>query len=700
LPIAPWKSLTTAALALTFMGGQPPQEVEDPGWPREIRAGTATILIYQPQPESFEGNTLSGRAAISVERSEGAELQFGAVWLTSRVETDRDARVVSVLDVTVDRVRFPDAAMEQEQALSDLLEREIPRWDLPISLDRLLASLEVEEERIAAAGLLATPPRVLFATTPSVLVSITGEPRLQPVENSSLMRVINTPFAIIFSSSEGTYYLHAGGATWYTAQDLSGEWAIAEAVPADVAALAPPEPADAIEEKADSVPSEPGPPPAIVVATEPTELIVTEGDPEYTPISGTDLLYVANTESDVLLEIGAQRYYIVLSGRWYASDSLTGTWTHVPPGTLPATFAQIPPESEMGHLLMSVPGTTDANEAMLDAQIPQTAAIQRSEAHLEVTYDGEPQFEPIEGTEMAYAANTSSSVVRVGEVYYACEEAVWFMAESPHGPWLVADEIAEEISTIPPSAPVYNVTYVHVYNSTPDVVYVGYYPGYMHSYVYGGTIVYGTGWYYTPWYGAVYYPRPVTWGYHVRYNPWYGWSFGFSYGRGPFTFSIGWGGGYRGGYWGPMGYRGYRVGYHRGWHAGYRAGARAGYRAGYRAGSTASTRNNIYNRPQNRARNTGGAAVANRARPSAAPNRSNNVYADRNGNVHRQTQNGWQSRAGNGWQGSGDAAARAGNANRSQLDRSRQARDRGAARTQNFQRSGAARSRGGGGRRR
>ncbi len=44
----------------------------------------------------------------------------------------------------------------------------------------------------------------------------------------------------------------------------------------------------------------------------------------------------------------------------------------------------------------------------------------------------------------------------------------------------------------------------------------------------GGTAVLnndGTGYYYTPWYGAYYYPRPVTWGYGVHWNPYSGWGF-------------------------------------------------------------------------------------------------------------------------------------------------------------------------------
>ena len=38
------------------------------------------------------------------------------------------------------------------------------------------------------------------------------------------------------------------------------------------------------------------------------------------------------------------------------------------------------------------------------------------------------------------------------------------------------------IYTIPPSSPVYYVTYVRIYGSTPDVVYIGYTPGYLGSY--------------------------------------------------------------------------------------------------------------------------------------------------------------------------------------------------------------------------
>ena len=199
--------------------------------------------------------------------------------------------------------------------------------------------------------------------------------------------------------------------------------------------------------------------------------------------------------------------------------------------------------------------------------------------------------------------------------------------------------------------------------------------------------MYGTGWYYPAWYGTMYYARPATWGFHMHWNPWYGWSYGFSYSTGPFTFRIGTGGWYGGGWWGPVGYRGYHHGYHRGWHHGYQAGVGAGFRAGYQAGQ----RQNIYNRPQNRARNVARAQPSARPRANVTPNRatvapnlSNNVFSDRSGNVHRKTDTGtWQQRSGTGWTPTRTTAP----ATRSQLDRSALSRQRGTTRTTNFTRS-------------
>jgi hypothetical protein len=383
------------------------------------------------------------------------------------------------------------------------------------------------------------------------------------------------------------------------------------------------------------------------------------------------------------MDISTQEYYILISGRWYKSKSMTDNqWTFVSNDKLPADFAKIPEESDMGQVLASVSGTQQSKEAVLENSIPQTAEIDRKTATVTVTYDGDPQFEKCSDA-VAYAINTDKSVLLVNNTYYCCNEAVWFVSNGPQGPWQVATEVPKEIQDIPPECPAYNVKYVYIYDSTPEVVYVGYTPAYYGSYAYAGCVVYGTGWWYRPWYGHYYYPRPVTWGFGVHFNPVTGW--GFSYGV-----SFGWlhirvGRPWYGGWWGPGGYRhGYRHGYHRGYRHGYHRGARAGYRAGYRAGQQHSNRNAYKNR-SNGVKRTGTSHAANRKTPKAST-KPNNVYAGKNGNVQDNKNNSWQSsnKGSSGSTNNRDAQAR---------NRSNQRTTQNRSATQN-------RSRGGGGGRR
>jgi len=103
------------------------------------------------------------------------------------------------------------------------------------------------------------------------------------------------------------------------------------------------------------------------------------------------LLYISNTESDLFMAIGSQRVYVLLAGRWYAAAKLDGPWSPVAPDKLPESFRKIPSGSDKGNVLAHVPGTDAAKEAVLETQIPQTAAVERNQAKVEVTYDGRPQ---------------------------------------------------------------------------------------------------------------------------------------------------------------------------------------------------------------------------------------------------------------------------------------------------------------------
>jgi len=528
------------ALALLTTAPMIAQDEPEKEWPREIETESgALVTVFQPQVDSLDGNILKSRAAVMVRESEDAEPVFGAVWLETRISTDFDTRQVSLEAIEVPRVRFPDATEEQGQGLIDLLIQEIPTWNLQISIDRLIPMLDLAERQLQAAeSFNDDPPKILFRQEPTVLVSIEGEPQLREIPDSGLHAVINSAFLIVQDpSKKNLFYLSAGADTWYKASSIMGPWEVATKVPQNVKLLAPEEEVDP-EEAAEG----PSTPPAIVVVTEPAELIIFDGPPQYAPIAGSELLMVTNSESDVLREVATQKMYILLSGRWFTASSQDGPWEFVRPDQLADAFANIDPDGDYGYLLVWVAGTEMAEEAKLDAAIPQTAAVKR-DATIEVSFDGEPKFEPIEETSLYYAVNTQSQVIRDGNQYFCADDGVWYVADDPKGPWRVATEVPDEIRTIPASSPVYNTKYVYIYDSTPEVVYVGYYPGYTHSYIHWGVPVWGTGWWYRPWWGpTAFYPRVSTWGFNVRWNPWYGWGFGFSYSTGRFTFSIGWGG--------------------------------------------------------------------------------------------------------------------------------------------------------------
>jgi hypothetical protein len=625
-------------------------------WPQEIEAPEGTIVVYQPQPERLEGNLLSGRAAIALEIKGQSEPIFGAMWFEARIDTDREAGTAVVRDVQVTDVRWPDSKDAQEQRFTQIVESAVPPTGFEISLPELTASLATSErERESLEDLRHDPPEILFADELAVLLLYDGEPRFSPVEDSPYERVLNTPFLVVRNTRSKTCYL-SSGTLWYRAQDPLGPWTHTTSPPADLVQMLPPPESD-----------EPTPevPPAIVVATLPTELIVTDGKPKWTSLEGGEVLFVENTETPWLRELSTGNMYVLLSGRWFRAKSQDGPWAFVPADELPKSFSDIPPASNIGGVRTSVAGTPEAEEAVLDSYIPQTAAIERSETKLEVEYDGAPEFEKIPGTSVAYAVNTGAQVLEVGGRYYAVDNAVWFTSAKATGPWVVADEIPqEEISEIPPSSPVYNTTYVQIYESTPEVVYVGYRPGYLWSYPCYGVPVYGTGWYYRPYWGRWYYPRPPTWGFHVGYNPWTGWNFGVSWSNGFFSFGMSWGGGWGGSHYRPWGCCG------GGWYGGgYRrpviintgdinigntinAGNRVnvGNRIGNQTTINRPRTTNIYNRPENRARNADRTTVQRDLKQArASRDRANNVYADRSGAVARRDGDDWQVRDQGQW---------------------------------------------------
>lgn len=525
-------------------------------WPKTVTTAQGTVIkLYQWQPESFSGNSLQAKAAISVLESGKTDPVFGMTWI--KATTSSNGSRVQVEQAHIESIKLPgEESNDKLDEYAAALEQHIGQGGIGFAQSDLQSSLNLNTQQTQLSQQISnTPPKVLYSNTPSILVLIDGAPKLQRNSEWGVDAVVNTPFTII-KNNDGRFYLY-GGKHWYTAASATGPYSLTTQVTSNMERIAQ-QVNDASKDDGAQKETDENQMYKIVVSTEPAELIQSKGEANFAPVAGTELLYVSNSEDDIFMDTQSQQYYVLISGRWYKSKTLSGQWQFVASDKLPQDFARIEEGSPKDNVLASVAGTEASQEALQEAEIPQTARVDRQRAKADVIYDGDPQFEDIDGTDMDYAVNTSASVIRWRGRYYSVDNGIWFESYSASGPWMVATVRPAMVALIPPRYPVYNMKYVYIYDVTPDYVWMGYTPGYLNTYIYGPTIVYGTGYYYRPWYGHYYFPRPYTWGFNIRYNPWFGWGFGFNYSAGWFHASAGfgrpWGYGY-GGWWGPRVYR-------------------------------------------------------------------------------------------------------------------------------------------------
>jgi len=530
-------------------------------WPRVVTSQGATISIYQPQIDTWSGNQLKAYAAVKVKTAGKKDTDYGVIWFSAQTEVDKVNRVVTLTNFDITKQSFPTLP-NNGAAYASALTGELP-WNQTLPLDLLQSDLAIAANADAQKTyqLQNNPPRIIYSTTPAVLALIDGKPVLGP-EQDHLQKVINTRALIVYDPSKYTYYLALMDG-WMGSPTIEGPYTVARRDPskdlqkvrqaAQTSDSNQPlgNPEQSLQETwgEDEVPT-------VNVSMVPAELLLTQGQPQFTPILGTSLLYVSNSGNDIFMDSSNNNYYILLAGRWFSSASLqNGPWAYVSATGLPPDFAKIPATSPKASVLVSVPGTPQAKEALIANEIPQTATITRAAAKINVTYSGAPDFQPIADTNLTYAVNTVTPVIYVppSSTYFAVQNGVWFTSASATGPWGVATAVPAVIYSIPPSSSLHYVTYVQVYGSTPTVVYTGYTPGYYGTIVSSdGVVVYGTGYNYVSYIGpTMWYPAPYTYGVGAGF----GWStaagWGLAFGMGMAV------GAYCSPWWGPVGYWGW-----------------------------------------------------------------------------------------------------------------------------------------------
>ena len=524
----------------------------DPGWPRTLADNGWRITAYQPQIERLDGERLSARVAIALEPPHAPPV-YGVVGLRARAAIDKQHRLVVLDNVTVDQGRYAPAPAHRDEA-DEAVASAMPRLMTAIALDRVVAELVAERARIddRTVHVRNVPPRIFVANKMAVLVPIDGAP-LWRRASDSFDRVVNTRALLLFDRARHWVYLYVGDA-WYRSRSLEGDdWRTATLLPPDLerirARLAAGGRVDLLD-----APGSPlsralavGRVPHIFVSAAPAEVVAFDRAPQLERIDGTTLSFVANSDADLFADGADDRWYVLLSGRWFRARSLAGPWEFVAADALPRDFARIPADHAKARVLSAVAGTALAAEALVMNEVPDTVTVRVAEAKLEVRYDGAPRFTPLGGTLFRYAVNSPTPVIELSAplggdgLYYALAKGVWFAAASPAGPWRVATAVPAGVYDIPPSAPLHFVRYVRVYGGDDKSVRVGYTPGYFGTCRSDeGVVVFGTGYDQAPYVGSTFIGRPATYGFGARWEPGLGWTLGGDQGSARATFRPWW----------------------------------------------------------------------------------------------------------------------------------------------------------------
>ena len=491
-------------------------------WPHVLYGPKGTATVYEPQVISWnEHQTLNARIAVGLTQNGAKTPILGTMEMAFATQTNMATRTVTLTDARLISTRFPSLDTEQASHVEEQIKNAVGNLGVKqIPLDTIMLSLRSQAQKPTEILVKNDPPAIFVSARAASLVVFDGEPVLAPLAGTSLSFVVNTNSDVSFDAGSHPWYLLTN-ARWLGASEPKGPWVAAGKLPADFFRI----PADAnFAQVRKQIPGRAiaaKDVPVIFVSMVPAEIIVSAGPPRFQSIPGTSLQYAVNTDAALFLMQPTGTLYYLVSGRWFSAPSLNGPWAYATP-SLPVDFARIPAAGPRGFVLASVPGTPQAQEALIQAQVPQQATLVRAAAKVDVVYAGPPKFEPVENTPMMYAVNTSFDVIRVDDAYFACFQGAWFTAPTPNGPWVLATSIPAVIYTIPPSSPIYRVTYVRIYTSTPTTVTYGYTSGYTMAYVSAGVVVYGTGWYYPPYiYPApipIYYPYPYSYSGAIYYN--------------------------------------------------------------------------------------------------------------------------------------------------------------------------------------
>lgn len=212
------------------------------------------------------------------------------------------------------------------------------------------------------------------------------------------------------------------------------------------------------EKKADSQPLD-NTPPAIISSEVPALLVYVDGDPAYRAVPGSSLQRVINTRPLLLKDAQGKHYLHVFDG-WLVADSIGGNYA--PLKTPNPELEKVKQDAIKQRQVDLLTGQTDAKSpapTLTRGPVP-VIHVATTPTELIVT-DGPAQWQPIQGTQLLYVANTTGHIFKeIGDQNsYVLISGRWFRVSDMQGPWrfVGADQLPADFANIPDDSPKENV---------------------------------------------------------------------------------------------------------------------------------------------------------------------------------------------------------------------------------------------------
>ncbi len=179
-PVAPPDAAQTAAMdaAVDEDADLPLVKPSDPPkftFPQRREADGYTIVLYAPQFRRWpDFERIEAWSAIKVRSPDGKTVHYGTLALSGDTDIDMDARTVTITQPHIDDAVFVG---DVPQAEMDAVKNMATRQKIVVPVELILAHLTDEVlDKPPPPGFSTKPPKIVVVQTPTVLLSVNGEP--------------------------------------------------------------------------------------------------------------------------------------------------------------------------------------------------------------------------------------------------------------------------------------------------------------------------------------------------------------------------------------------------------------------------------------------------------------------------------------------------------------------------------------------